>query len=105
VAVGGQTDGIKAARVGAGTAKRGSVAGGFPSAGRARRRTGGRRSPGPLYVTSGLRSRVGEFALCGLQDARAVLVRALVGPDVPGAIVVALGQDGDDLGGGQLVIA
>jgi hypothetical protein len=35
VSVGCQTDGIKAARVGAGPAKRRSVAGGFPSAGRA----------------------------------------------------------------------
>ena len=71
---------------------------------RARRTAGPGERRAPAFITSGLRSRVGELALCGLQDAGAVLVRALVGPDVVGAIVVALGQDGDHLGGGQLVI-
>src|SRR4051795_10782725 len=48
---------------------------------------------------------VGELALGGLEDAGAVLVAALVGADLLGALVVALGQDGLHLGGGQLVIA
>jgi hypothetical protein len=66
----------------------------------------GRKSgAGPQYVTSEPRSRVGELAAHGLQDAGAVLARALVGPEVPGPIVVALGQDRDHLGGGQLVVA
>ena len=47
----------------------------------------------------------GELALGGLQDAGAALVGALVGADPLGAVVVALGEDGLDLGGGQLVIA
>src|SRR4029453_8110357 len=66
---------------------------------------GARRLPGPVSITSGLRLRVGEFALGGLEDAGAVLVRALVGADALDAIVVALGEDGGHLGGGELVIA
>ena len=46
-----------------------------------------------------------ELALGGLEDAGAVLVGALVGADLLGAVVVALGEDGLDLGDGQLVVA
>ena len=60
---------------------------------------------GPLDATLEPRSRVGEPAVHGLQAAGAVLARALVGPNVPRPIVVAVGQDGDHLGGGQLVTA
>src|ERR1700755_560171 len=52
-----------------------------------------------------LRSGGGALALRGLEDAGAALVGALVGEDLRGAVVVALGEHGLDLGGGQLVVA
>src|SRR3954454_14054078 len=54
---------------------------------------------------AGRASRVAVLALGGPEDAGAVLVGTLVGADLPGAVVVALGEHGLDLGGGQLVVA
>src|SRR4051794_16370391 len=48
---------------------------------------------------------VAELALGGLEYAGAVLVRALVFADLLGALVVALGEHGLDLGGRELVVA
>jgi hypothetical protein len=64
-----------------------------------------RQSPGPPSISLRLRLRVSELALGGLQHAGAALVRALVGADLLGAIVVSSGQDRGDLGGGELVVS
>src|SRR5438034_2180937 len=50
-------------------------------------------------------SGVAVLALGGLEDAGAALVGALVGLHLLGALVVALGEHGLDLGGGELVVA
>ena len=48
--------------------------------------------------------RGGRLSLGGLQHSRAVLVGALVGADLPNAVVVGLGEHRADLVGGQLVV-
>ena len=67
--------------------------------------TGRRRRRARRGAVSIRRSGVAELALGGLKHAGTILVSPLVGPGLLGALLVALGQDGLHLGGGQLVIA
>src|SRR5512133_1101688 len=63
-----------------------------------------REAPPAGGASRPVRLRGGGLALGGLEHAGAVLVGALVGADLAGPVVVALGQDGAHLVGRQLVV-